>query len=143
MHTVIVIFLMLSVFNVFILSISFTLSTWIYLSTELVTVHSGIAFSMKDTYDQKIRHVNTFLVVPVRLGHQGEVDASAVGAVLLTFKFPSHLIQNIFLSLSMALLDLHLLTPKTNREKESEQISFEQPQLPHAIDPTSRTIKKQ
>lgn len=127
---------MLSVFNVFILSISFTLSTWIYLSTELVTVHSGIAFSMKDTcdavfeYDQKIRHVNTFLVVPVRLGHQGEVDASAVGAVLLTFKFPSHLIQNIFLSLSMALLDLHLLTPKTNREKESEQISFEQPQLP-------------
>ncbi len=75
-------------------------------------------------------HVNTFLIVPVRLGHQGEVNASAVGVVLLTFKFPSHLIQNIFLSLSMALLDLHLLTTKTNREKESEQISFEQPQLP-------------
>lgn len=85
----------------------------------------------------------TFLIVPVRLGHQGEVDASAVGAELLTFKFHSHLIQNIFLGLSMALLDLHLLTPKQTERKNQNRYDLSSLSYQNAIDPTSRTIKKQ
>lgn len=52
--------------------------------------------------------------LPARFGHAGEVNTSAVLAVLLTLQFNFHLIQNIFLGLSMTLLDLYLLTNEEN-----------------------------
>lgn len=88
--------------------------------------------------------VTTFLIVPVGLGHQGEVDTSAVGAVLLVLKFHCHLIQNIFLSLPVALSDLRSLTPKQRERKNRYNLSnlYENNYL-NVIDPTSRSIKKQ